>query len=349
MQLAEVGDPGVGREVRLQANHPVQRARRRSVATELDLGVGEGRVRAAPSGARAAACLPGEPQASAEVVAGQREGGLAGDRRDVPGVPLSAAVEGAVGARVVAGIARLASALVVGVAEQRVAAGVARGPRGPRLEAARSGPRCRGSSGWLARLESHACQGRTDDGPDERLTRARTPSNAAKTTRGGVAHLTSAERAERRDRPRHWNPRRLTCLDLHLCSSVPARLRVVRPGDGAPPSGAPSLPTCPADTAFLLTGHLVASAGELARTAARGSSRTLRSGAPGTGTWTGTSCRSCPPRPRAAPCCRPGIPATTWSSMSTTSSVSRRPFGNPALSPPITPNGSASCSAGRPG
>jgi hypothetical protein len=30
-------------------------------------------------------------------------------------------------------------------------------------------------------------------------------------------------------------------------------------------------------------------------------------------------------------------PATTWSSMSTTSSPSRRPFGNPALSPPITP------------
>src|SRR6185503_2566811 len=31
------------------------------------------------------------------------------------------------------------------------------------------------------------------------------------------------------------------------------------------------------------------------------------------------------------------IPATTCSSMSTTSSPSRRPFGNPALSPPITP------------
>ena len=31
------------------------------------------------------------------------------------------------------------------------------------------------------------------------------------------------------------------------------------------------------------------------------------------------------------------IPATTWRSMSTTSSVGRRPFGNPALSPPMTP------------
>ena len=62
-----------------------------------------------------------------------------------------------------------------------------------------------------------------------------------------------------------------------------------------------------------------------------------RAAPPGTGTWTGTACRSGPRRRPSGTLLPFRNPATTWSSMSTTSSPSRRPFGKPAVSPPITP------------
>ena len=119
MQLAEVGDPRVGGEVRLQPHHALERSRRGGVAAELDLavddrGVGRDQVGLEPVGALA------EREALARSRGGRAPGSPApvvasGSR----GATSEGRVVGALGALVEGRVAGLAGALVVGVAEQR--------------------------------------------------------------------------------------------------------------------------------------------------------------------------------------------------------------------------------------
>ena len=204
VELAEVGDPRVGREVRLQANHPVR-------ACSPPPRSGRARSGASASGAYGSAicgaspCAAGPAAGPAEVVAGQRQGGLAGDRASTfAGSLPSAAAKERVGARVIAGIARLASALVVGVTEQRVAAGVARVRADGGLELLDLALRV--EAGGLAR-EARATSAEPDDvGPEERLTSQDAEQGAE--DEGRSRPFERPERAQRRDRPRHGSPRR---------------------------------------------------------------------------------------------------------------------------------------------
>ena len=128
MQLAQVGHAGVGREVRLAVDHPLQLALRLAVAAELDERVDEHRRRAAaPGGVRA----PPEHEPAAEVVAREREHAGGHERVGVVRVRAQRRGEDPAGARVEAGIAGLAHALEIGRGERDAQVGaVGRGADG---------------------------------------------------------------------------------------------------------------------------------------------------------------------------------------------------------------------------
>ena len=116
MQLPVVGDARVRAQVRLQVDHPLERALGGRVAAELDLGVGDLGIRAHALG-NPPARLGAEAELLAEVVAQARERGGPEQGVDVAGISPQRGVEAPLRARVIAGIAILARLLEVVVAE----------------------------------------------------------------------------------------------------------------------------------------------------------------------------------------------------------------------------------------
>ena len=122
MQLAEVGDPRVGREVGLAIDHLLQGLLGLRVAPELDEGVDLGAERLDDRG-RQRTRAQGVAQAGAEVVARELERAALGQRAGVVGAQRQGAVDGALRAGVEAGIAGLAHLLQVRAGQQRPAIG----------------------------------------------------------------------------------------------------------------------------------------------------------------------------------------------------------------------------------
>jgi hypothetical protein len=125
VELTEVGDPGIGRELRLDVDVVLERALRRPVAAELDLSIGDhsivaGHARADPGG------LLAERERAAEVVTGQGERTEAAGGGEVSGIEPQSLLEGALCPRIEGRIARLAHLLEVGEPELGVGVGIGR-------------------------------------------------------------------------------------------------------------------------------------------------------------------------------------------------------------------------------
>ena len=133
VQLAEVGDARVGREIGAAVDHLLQRAAGRAVAAELDERVDEDAVRLRDVG-RGAAGRERVAQARAEVVARGLERGALGQRAGVARGEVERAAQDRVGADVVRRVAGLADLLRVRVREEDVAVGAARVGAHGRLE-----------------------------------------------------------------------------------------------------------------------------------------------------------------------------------------------------------------------
>ena len=136
MELAEVGDARVGGQVRLQADHALERAPGGLVTAGFDQTIDERCVGRDHGGSQpvGATC---RRQAVREPVPGQRHRGLARERGEAFGIARERGVIGAVRPRVEDRITRLARALVISVAERGL--GLRVGRRGSRWR--RASPR----------------------------------------------------------------------------------------------------------------------------------------------------------------------------------------------------------------
>src|SRR5262249_6065346 len=123
VQLPEVGDARVGRELRLRVHVALQRPLRRAVAAELDLGIGDHAVVPSDTWIDPARSLT-EFEPRAEVVTSEGEGPQAACCREVVRIEPERLVEDSLRLWIEAGVAALPDLLEIGEPELGVALGI---------------------------------------------------------------------------------------------------------------------------------------------------------------------------------------------------------------------------------
>ena len=300
MQLAQVGDARVGGEVGLAVDHVLQRALGLAVAAELDQRVDEHGVGRERVGASARARC-GRAERAAEVVAGERERAALGRARPASlRAPSPAPREHAVGARR-RSRGRRSRAPSAGTRRRAARRTWSRGPaRDGRLQAgdARVGVGVGGAAGAAS-----------DAGPASRRGAAPRRGRAAST---GERRQEGERRGERGRRRERSGMDEGPVATARRCGTVPHWVRRAAAG----PARAPA-------RRGRVRAEAVVGDGDVRE---RGPERLVVGSTP-------SPSGSCLP-----PCSGfSSAPAITRSSMSTTSSPSRRPFGKPAVSPASTP------------